>query len=410
MNVKSKIIRFINSQEFLAYLIALILSTLFIGYAPSSIAMGIFVFFALRYAIIHKYRPKIDFKLVLPMVLYILFALTLFWTVNESFTMMGLSSTIALFLIPFVFNIIPRFSLKLFNLILEIFTGANLIFGLFFLIWGCIRYFNLYSLSVFTYHELVSVFDLNAIYVSLIFSISLFYLLSKKDKTRIEDLKIIFLSFLVLLLSSKIILFVLVLGFLIYNISHQVNKDKLIVGFAIAILIAGIATRKSVERILFEKQTSFEEVFTKNEFGQVYLWTGTSIRLLQLRILKDQIKEESIFWKGFGLFASRDNLIKRHIQFDTYYKYHKYHYHNQYAQILSETGIVGLLLLLGMLGVLVTGALKSKNFLFIMFSITIIFVFFTESLLVRQIGLFIFILLYCLFNRTIFVEKEQLKI
>lgn len=405
MSVKRKIKDFINSQEFLAYLIALVLSTLFIGYAPSSIAMGIFIFFAVRHSIIHKNKQKTDYRLLLPIVLYVLFSFTLFWTVNNDQTQKGLSRTLLLFIIPIAFNLIPKFTLKLFNLILKIFTGANILFGICFLISGVVRYFKFHSLSVFTYHELVSDLELNAIYVSVSFAISLFYLLSKKAKPIQDVLKIVFFIILLILLSSKTILFVLLLGFFVYVFSFKVNKSKLVFVIIIGIIIVGFLSKNSLERFLFEKETKVTEVLTKQEFGQVYLWTGTSIRLLQLRILKEQLQEEAIFWKGFGLFASKDNIKKRHLELNTYPGFHIYNYHNQYAQIFSETGIFGLLLLVCMLGVLFAGALNSNSFLFIMFSFTITFVFFTESLLWRQTGLFLFIVLYCLFNRTVFENK-----
>jgi hypothetical protein len=44
MSVKSKIALGIKHKEFLPHLIASILSVLLIGYTPSSIALGIFVF------------------------------------------------------------------------------------------------------------------------------------------------------------------------------------------------------------------------------------------------------------------------------------------------------------------------------------------------------------------------------
>ena len=407
MNVKSKIITFMESQEFLGYLIALILSTLLIGFAPSSIAVGIFVFFAVRYSIIHNQKQKFDFRLLLPVVLYLFFSLTMFWTVDDAETRKGIDRTVVLLLIPIAFNFIPRFTLKSVNMILRIFTVVNVLFGLFFLISAGVRFIKTSSFSVFTYHELVSDLELHAIYVSVIFAISLFYLLSKKEKTIRDFSMIVFFIILIILLSSKTIFAVFVSGFFVYIFSHKINKTKLIAALLIGATIVGFASKKTFERLLFEKETKVEEVWTQKEFGQIYLWTGTSIRLLQLRILKEQIEEEGIFWKGFGLFASKDNIRKRHLEFNTYPGFHSYNYHNQYAQTVSETGILGLLLLLCMLVVLFVNAFKSKSYLFIMFSITITFIFFTESLLYRQTGLFLFIILYCLFSRTSFEIKKS---
>lgn len=407
MSVKNKILAYIESEEFLAYLIALILSTLLIGFAPSSIAVGIFIFFSAKYAIAHKQIPKLDIKLLLPIIMYLLFLLSLFWTVDVEQTKKGVDRTVVLLLIPVAFSIIPKFTQKSFDLILRIFTEANILFGLFFLISAITRYISSSSLSVFTYHELVSDLELNAIYVSVIFAISLFYLLSTKEKNTIHLVKIIFLSFLIILLSSKTLLFVFVLGSIVYILWFRLSRIKLILTILLGLLIAGFASKKTIERLIFEKETKANEVWTKNEFGQVYLWTGTSIRLFQLRLLKEQLEEENIFWKGFGLFASKDNLKRRHMEFNTYPGFHSYNYHNQYAQIFSEMGIFGLLLLLSMLGVMLVRAVLSRNYMFVMFVVTIIFVFFTESLLWRQTGLFLFIVLYCLFNRTILKANKN---
>ena len=156
----------------------------------------------------------------------------------------------------------------------------------------------------------------------------------------------------------------------------------------------------------FEKHTKFNEVLEKEEFGKVYYWTGSSIRLFQLRILKEQIEEENIILKGFGLFASKQNLEQRHKNYDTYFKFHYYNYHNQYAQTLSETGVLGLVILLSILICVWIRGIKSKNFLIIMFSLMMSFVFFTESVLWRQRGLFLFIIFYCLLIKTSSQNKK----
>ena len=411
MSVKNKILTFVESQEFLAYLIALILSTLFIGFAPSSIAVGIFIFFSIKYALAQKKKVKIEIRLLVPIIIYLFFALSLIWTVDVEQSKKGLDRTVVLLLIPIAFNLIPKFTKKGFNLIFKIFTEANVLYGLFFFVSAFTRYLKSGSFSVFTYHELVSDLNLNAIYVSVMFIISLFYLLSLRAKSNLQILKILFLSLLIILLSSKTILFVLVLGFIIYVFSFRLSRVKLISMMLIGVAIVGFASKKTIERLIFEKETKINEVWTKKEFGQVYLWTGTSIRLLQLRILKEQMEEESIFWKGFGLFASKDNIKKRHLVFNTYPGFHNYNYHNQYAQIFSETGIIGLFFTFCMLIILFVKAFKSKSYLLLMFALTISFVFFTESFLWRQSGLFLFIILYCLFIRTItgndIVETKQ---
>ncbi|MFH6767367.1 O-antigen ligase family protein [Gaetbulibacter aquiaggeris] len=210
---------------------------------------------------------------------------------------------------------------------------------------------------------------------------------------------ILFFLILLLLLSSKMMLFNLLIGGFIYiykNKNIKIYKAKSIYMVVIIFFIIGISSITLTKRFLFEKDTRVNEIITKKEFGNSYPWTGSSIRLLQLRILKEQIEEDNIFWRGFGLFASRQNVKERHQEFDTYYTFHNYNYHNQYAQILSETGVFGLILLLAMILTAMIKAIRTNNFLFIMFCVTTTMIFFTESLLWRQQGLFVFTIFYCL--------------
>ena len=292
---------------------------------------------------------------------------------------------------------------------MKVFTVFNFFLGVFFLIIATYGFFKTKTLDAYTYHNLVAIFDLNAIYVSLIFSISMFYLISLKQRSIKQKSMIVFFLLFLFLLSSKTILFVLCIGILIYILNSKIpklNRKTVILVSIIGITIIGISSITLSERFSFEKHTKFNEVLEKEEFGKVYYWTGSSIRLFQLRILKEQIEEENIILKGFGLFASKQNLEQRHKNYDTYFKFHYYNYHNQYAQTLSETGVLGLVILLSILICVWIRGIKSKNFLIIMFSLMMSFVFFTESVLWRQRGLFLFIIFYCLLIKTSSQNKK----
>lgn len=411
MNVLTHIKSILNKQDFFAYLIILTVSLLFIGYAPSSIALGVFVFFSIRYCIITKALVKPSIAILLPIILYGLFVLTLLWTIDIQLTIKGLSRLASLIIIPGSFLIIPKFSLKNQRLVLKQFTNINAIYGLFFLIIATVNYIKTNNLSVFTYHELVSILELNAIYVSVFFAVSLFYLISKNTKTVLDKVFIIFFTTLIILLSSKMLVIILLISFLIYlfffkGINYFKRPKTIIIMLTICVII-GFISKGLIDRVLEEKTTNIEEVLTKEKFNKVYPWTGTSLRLFQGRILYEQIKEESIFWKGFGVFASRVNLKKRHLEYNTYQGFHHYNYHNQYLQVFSETGIFGLIILLVMLVNFFIKSIKTKDFLFIMFSILISMVFLTESFLWVQRGLIFFTIFYCLFVRTDYKEKKD---
>ena len=409
MHVLNRIKEGINSIEFLMYLLAISLSTLLLGYAASGIVLGVFVVFSVRYALINKIKIQVDYALIIPIILYLLFIASLSWSVDKSQTLKGLERTVALILVPLVFLVLPKIALKDYRIVLKFFTIFNVFLGIFFLITAAFNFIKTKSLSALTYHELVSVFELSAIYVAIIFSVSLFYLLSLKKRTARQNGMLIFFLVFVFLLSSKTILFVICIAAVLYLLRQKaalINKKKIAILTILALIIVGISSITLYERFLFEKQSKFSEVLEKETFGKVYYWTGSSIRLMQLRILKEQLEEESIIFNGFGLFASRKNLDERHEKFDTYFKFHHYNYHNQYAQMLSELGIFGLLLLLMMLISIWLRALKTKNFFFLMFGIMMTFIFFTESVLWRQRGLFLFIIIYALIMSVSSKEKH----
>ncbi|MBR9846113.1 MAG: hypothetical protein GYB35_08405 [Algicola sp.] len=403
MSVRDKITHIINHRDFLSYTIALVLSTLLIGYAPSSISLGIFVFFAFRHAIINKVKLRFELMIVLPVVFYLLCCMSYFWSVDQQITLKGMGRLVALLVVPLAFSCIPKFSTRSVRLIFNWFSISNVLLGGFFIVVALVKYIKKGQLSVFTYHNLVEILDLNAIYVSVFFSLSFLFLLSKKKKKQGDFLSLAFLGILIFLLSSKMIIISFILCNVIYILFYKgiqsLKNPKTIVIIVLSIGIATIASKQVIERFLVETTTSFEEVFNKEKFNKVYPWTGTSIRILQLRNLKGQLEEDDIFWKGFGLFASRENLRERHIAFNTYYGYHGYNYHNMYGQILSEIGIFGLLIMLLILILGIIKAIKTKFFMYFAFYLLMTMTFLSESFLWVQRGLFLFIILHCIFSR-----------
>lgn len=406
MHVTKNIAQLPNNPKLFSYLIALTLSTLLIGYAPSSIALGVLTFFACRYAIINKVKVRIETTGILLISLYILFCSSYLWSVDQPATLKGIGRTVSLLIVPIVFSLIPRISKNSYTFILSTFTKSNILLGLFFLSVAVIKYIQKQSFDVFTYHELVKILDLNAIYVSVYFTISYFFLLSKKNSSAFNKGGIFFLGIMILLLSSKMVIVVFLFCNLLYLLSYNKFNNKkniktVLIGL-IAVLVFILFSPHFIERVKIENRANYEEVLNKKKFNRVYYWTGTTIRLLQLRILGDQVREDKILVKGFGLFASRENLKQRHTEFNTYHGYHKYNYHNMYAQILAELGIIGFLLLFFVLILSLRNALKFKLFLWIVFSILMLMLFLTESFLWVQRGIFLFTIMICLFDRSAF--------
>ncbi|WP_370477435.1 O-antigen ligase family protein [Tamlana flava] len=400
------------------YVVGLLLATLMLDYGFGSFSLVLLVFYSLfKFFTKNNNEVFFDYKLTFPVLLFLWFSVTYFWTIDKSLTLKGIGRISALFLVPFAFCFLPKFTRLEFFKILKAYTVVNFFLGIVFVITSLIRFLESRKLTEFTYHDLVSSFNLNAIYVSVFFSLSFFYLFLKPKKRIYEIVFLIFFLMMIVLLSSKTIIFCLLIGIIFIGWKKVKNRTpklvEIVLTFLVICLIALLATKEITKRVNEEfvinsdEKTNLLQVLEKDKFSQVYPWTGTSIRLFQLRLLKEQIETEHVFLNGFGLFASRIDLKKRHEQYGTYKGYHIYNYHNCYAQVLSETGIIGLLLFLFLLSSNIVFALKSNNLLFVFFSFVAPVWSFTESFLWVQRGIFFFIIFYCLFNRTEFYENKE---
>jgi O-antigen ligase len=408
----------LNSDLIPQLLIAFVLSSLNLAYSFGSILLSLFLAYVfIVNGLIKKKKFTFNKSLLLPVLLYLWLASTYFWSVDTNLTLKGIFRLLPIILVPISFGFIKKFEFKETFKILDIFTIFNGFFAVIFLYNATLRYLDSGLFCEYTYHDLLYEFDLNAIYVSAYFSISLLFLMSVKRKSIFSIFLMLFICTVLLLLSSKTIIVSTALCVIFYIPTYikraRLQKKQVVILFVISILILIPSSQEIYKRFNEELKTNITEVLNREKFNKVYPWTGSSIRILQLRILKEQITEDSIFLKGYGLFASRGNLEKRHKDFNTYHGYHDYNYHNQYAQILSESGIIGLLVLIFLLINSLITAVRSKSFLFTSFCVLMVLWFSTESVLWVQRGIIFFILLYCLFSHTEYKntqsEANQLK-
>jgi len=304
-----------------------------------------------------------------------------------------------------------------------------LVYVVFFLIRAFIRFLITKETSVFFYHGPDNDTDsglvprlLNAIHVSVYVAIAFFYFFIKEIKTKWEQLFSLLMFVFVILLSSKniILIFVLLILIQVFFYSKIANRLRLRNLTLLLLILAGVLSfGKIKERFLIEFTSNSEkslshnvkvnnevavnnisiyeawnnESFTHNDF-----FPGTSFRIYQLRMFKDFLNEEAIFWKGFGLNASLNKLLEKEKQYNLYPGYGTFNFHNQYVQNFAELGIVGFALLMLILFLNTKIAFRSKDFLHIAFAILMISLFLTESFLWRQRGVLFFMLFYCLYN------------
>lgn len=410
---------------------AVVLMVLPLPLAFNSIALVLFALAAVyRFSVRRSFRfPPV---LWVPIALYLLMAVSWFYTIDESLTGPALSKEISLLLIPLGFAALPVLGDKIRRSILHVYALSMAVFGLGCLVRALVRWINGATPDVFFYHELVSL-EVNAIHVSVFMAVAFFILLTD-SKRWFDFAAMTVLAVCIVLLSSKNVSVVFLVLVAIYAWFYS-GKRKLWFGL-IVVLVIGLAFNGTLrQRIAQEYETLFVANTINQELGSpsapVYnksigqAWNqpsfnandyfpGTAFRVYQARVFTEIMTRDGVWLQGYGLNASYRKIAERGRELGVYqgdgerYGYHQLNFHNQYLQIWAEIGIVGLLLLLWMLGTSLVKGLRTKDFVHISFTVLMITVFLTESFLWRQRGMTFFIALYCVLNASPHAKRPSL--
>jgi O-antigen ligase len=422
-----------NNKIFIPFLFLLV--TLVISTGINNIFLGILVAVSFYYS--RNIRNKISLVLLLPIVLFLWMAVSYFWSIDVQRTLQAIPKEIALFLIPFVFWLIPSFTKEQKEKLLKYYSYSIALIVVFYLVRALFRFFLTKDTGVFFYHGPDNNTDtglvprlLNAIHFSVYVAIAFFYFFIKEHKTKSEQLIALLLSVFVILLSSKniIVIFILLILIHIFFYSKIANRLRLR-NLTMLLLLLGliISFSKIKERFLVEFTTnsdkgishnialnkekginniSIADAWTKEKFHPSDYFPGTAFRVYQFRMFTEFLKEDPIFLKGFGLNASLNKLLAKEKQYNLYPGYGTFNFHNQYIQVFAELGVIGFILLVFILFINIKNAFKNKDFLHIAFAILMLSLFLTESFLWRQRGVVFFTVFYCLFNTTHLNNKE----
>ncbi len=277
-----------------------------------------------------------------------------------------------------------------------------------------IRYSTTHIISEFYYHSLTSPLSTNAIYISIlylmVFLFNLYFILIKIQKTSlIHYIALITIFIYILLLSSKLISVLLFIStiMMFYSSLKFKHKNRKLATIAIAVLsilfFIIITSDNNISRRFDEilKYEKIKEVYSKNEFGDTYLWNGLNLRLVQLKAFYD-IEKDSNFntFLGVGLGNGQKLLNKKYKDYKMYTGkpweekggFLKSNFHNQYTQTLIELGVIGFLLLIYVLYNFISISKNNKYFLAFYVIFIFILVMFTESILERQKGIMFFVI------------------
>ena len=416
MNALANLKEFINKEQVYIWLISSVLISLPLKHHINSLLIFFLFLYAVLFSILNKGTTKFEISTIsIPLVLiYILALVSLIWTINTQKSLEGLTQKFSYLLIPLIFILIPRPNQNKVSKIYYNFSIATFLYAIYCMSIGIFLAIKNGNIDNLFYHNLSKpLSDINAIYMSMFTAFALLYIFTKKEKKRKDFIYLLVLSIFLILLSSKLVISITILlivssvFFSDRKVKNKFTYPLLVISVLIlAILLSGnIIKRFNTET----SKTHLSEVLTREEFGQNYYWTGTSLRLFQIRAFVELLSEDNLILKGYGLDASQSMLKKKYKQYNLYSGYYHYDFHNQYLQIFSDLGLLGFLLLLIIFYLCLKEALTNRNFFFFSFIFLIIILCMTESYLWRQRGMVFFITVALLFyNESIksrYIEK-----
>jgi O-antigen ligase len=402
-------------KRLLIFLISITALTIPMGYVYNSVAVILFV--ACSIMSVRRQDISIRLSIALPVALFLLMVLSATWSINARESVKALGKEASLFFIPLAFILNPPLNRRSVDIILKNYSLGMCFVGVFLILRALFRYISTGNVDVFFYHEL-STLDVNAIYLSALFSLAFVIFMAKKTKTFWGYGAMGFLMLLIILLSSKNLILINIGLIIVYYVLFSGFSTRAKITSAISLIgvfaILGFYT-KIHERFVHELQTdnsghdsfhhvTLKEAATREKFNENCYFNGTAFRVYQVRVFKELITQEPIFFTGYGLSGSKIKIEEKGQEHNLYQgdgskiPYTKMNYHNQYIETFSDLGVFGFIIIVAMLFINLKNGIKNKYFIQIAFATLMISVFLTESFLWRQRGVVFFTLFYCLFN------------
>lgn len=367
--------------------------------------LTVFVFFVLTLFSIVKdrNRAKIEMKtFVMSSVFFISYALSLLFSENiqRSFTI--LVRCIPILIIPVAYSFLTVETRVQFNQMFRktFIIAASIYSILIFIYLFQLGYFSQKHDLYYCYSYITNEFwglDEHPIYISINFSIALFFILTEgfKNKTVNFILFLVLISgLLILARKGAIVSFCILSGVLLFLKKDKKQTAKLVFVF-ISLFVLSLSVPEIRSRFLEIFETS--KIINNKE-------TSSGIRYILWNTSEKVIQKSN--YLGYGIGDAQEVLSKQ-LAVDGYAVLSKENYnaHNQFLQIGLATGVVGICLYLFSLIYFIRMFIQRKNAEAIVFFLFFIFVFLFESVLERQNGIIIYSFVTCMFIYTSEFDK-----
>ncbi len=316
----------------------------------------------------------------------------------------------AILLIPLAIVLTGKFNENKWQLLWQSYCLLLLVALMFCIAAAVILFLRNNDSAVFFYHSLVKPLHQHAVYFSIYVFIA-FIILMEGIRSRnihfkpvIQYLLILFFTFSLVLLSSKLVLSMLLASLVYYGflfLKHTTSNKKLITGFITGLLLlisVVFITRNPVSQRFREILSGDLALASKEKFDPGIYFTGAQLRLLQWRFVPEIINAHQAWWTGVGSLNAQKLLDEKYISTHMYIGepsrgdkgFLGLNTHNQLLASYLKNGIPGIIVFLFILSILIVIAWQQRKSGYLFIFLLLIIYSFVESVLETQYALFLF--------------------
>ena len=370
--------------------------------AVSVISMVFMIILSLYQIVRGKQKLRFHILSSLFLIVFLLYAVSFFYSENLSFALKELEQKISFLIFPIIFFSLPKLTPNQKKSILNAFVLGSLASGIILFSNALILYFETDIFISYTRYTRFlgghpSYFGLYYIFAFFIVIYKIFKCKKVFNLKKLQDLESIFLGIILLILYVNIFLVVARMPILIFlgivtssTLVYFYKKKKLGLG----ILLATSEFLIIIGSVYITPRSSNRFANVKNN-TRIELWTS-SIRC---------IKNAPFF--GYGIGDRKDILLNQYEKDNLKNSLKKKHNaHNQYLDTSIAIGIIGALFLSLLFSIPLMWAFKEQNYIYFVFLLICLGSLITESMLERQAGIFFMLFFNCFFASQYLSERK----
>ena len=327
-----------------------------------------------------------------------------------------MESKATLIAIPFIFLAGPFTDRNGYRKLLTAYCWLLVAVCLYCLSMAVLEYRWQHDIGVFFYHDLTSAVGVNAVFFSGYVLIAIFFLLFSASDRRIRVAFLLFFTGMMFLLSSRLLILLLAIAFIVYAIGRRRPKVKLTMAYSVALLIVlGLATLAFTDNPFSRRYQELSPGRVSSSIQHEPI-SDASANAISLRLFMwrtaFEILEEHHAW-AFGVTGgdSQGRLDQKYVDAGLSQGYLGYNFHNEYIEVLVHSGLIGWTLFMLAIAGLIVMTRITGTFEAVFTTVLILLLCFTESALEMQHGLFLncfFPLLHYTAGRGLTADQEPI--